>query len=223
MPAAQIRPSDWPCLHYKWRYCIALYLCCIRFVFVITKLSDSLEDHLWNDQFFGLLVHIWHCPYSIQSRVYVTVRCLSVCLPQLFTTAAVCSRFAAVGPMGRRFQSIAAQLAPRSMVLSSKSDQYHVFSCHRRLYSDLIGLCCYVLFFSTPCDSWVIGYGKSPRNNLPGICVLCGTVNYNSAAFDVVDLKSSFVSDYCYFICILILVHNNFNFSLFCYMYCVCI
>jgi len=60
-------------------------------------------------------------------RVYVTARCpsvcLSVCLSRRSTAAAACDGFAAVGPAGRRYQSIAARPA-----LSSNCEQCHVVS-----------------------------------------------------------------------------------------------
>ena len=57
-----------------------------------------------------LLSYYWYCPRSM--HVYVTVRCPSVCLSHS-PAAAACGRFAAVGPAGRRYQSIAARPVPR--------------------------------------------------------------------------------------------------------------
>ena len=57
-----------------------------------------------------LLSYYWYCPRSM--HVYVTVRCPSVCLSHS-PAAAACCRFAAVGPAGRRYQSIAARPVPR--------------------------------------------------------------------------------------------------------------
>ena len=48
----------------------------------------------------------WHCPHSMRSRVYVTVRCPFVRLPHL-PAALCCCGFAAVGPASRRYRSIA--------------------------------------------------------------------------------------------------------------------
>jgi len=66
-------------------------------------------------------------------RVYVTVQCLSVCLSHLLITAAVCGRFAAVGPTYRRYWSTAARL-----VLSRNCEQCHVVSWCRKLNTDLL-------------------------------------------------------------------------------------
>ena len=46
----------------------------------------------------------------MRSRVYVTVRCPSDCLSHPLA-AATCDGFAAVGPAGRRYRSIAARPA----------------------------------------------------------------------------------------------------------------
>ena len=54
-------------------------------------------------------VYLWH---SMRSRVCVTVRCPSVCLSHSLAAAA-CAGFAAVGPAGRRYRSIAARPAPQ--------------------------------------------------------------------------------------------------------------
>jgi len=50
----------------------------------------------------------------VRGRVYVTVPCPFVCLSKLSTAAAVCSEFAAVGSVGRRYRSIAARPVPSS-------------------------------------------------------------------------------------------------------------
>jgi len=48
---------------------------------------------------------------------------VSVCLSRLSTAAAACGEFAALGPAGRRYRSIAARRA-----LSSNCEQCHVVS-----------------------------------------------------------------------------------------------
>ena len=56
----------------------------------------------------------WHCSHSMrqgQCNGRVSIR-LSVCLSQLSAAAAACGGFAAVGPAGRRYRSIAAWPAP---------------------------------------------------------------------------------------------------------------
>jgi len=68
-------------------------------------------------------------------RVYVTVRDRSVCLSHQSTAAAACGEFAAVGPAGGRYRSIAARPA-----LSSKCDQCHVVSWRTKLNTDLFTL-----------------------------------------------------------------------------------
>ena len=62
-----------------------------------------------------LLAFHWHCP---QFRIvcgtrfmYLSCVCLSVCLSQLSIAAAACGGFAAVGPAGGRYRSIAARPA----------------------------------------------------------------------------------------------------------------
>ena len=57
-------------------------------------------------------------PHSVRTRVYLTVGCPSVCLPQLSTAAAACGGFAAVSPAGRRHRSIAAGACERSGAVS---------------------------------------------------------------------------------------------------------
>ena len=54
----------------------------------------------------------WHCPHSMRSRIYETVRCPSVCLSHS-PAAAACGKSAAVGPAGRRYRSIAVRPAPQ--------------------------------------------------------------------------------------------------------------
>jgi len=57
------------------------------------------------------LTFYWHCPHSVQSRVYVIVWCQTICLSQHGPTAtnlqpqqqSCCCRFAAVGPMGKGY------------------------------------------------------------------------------------------------------------------------
>ena len=49
----------------------------------------------------------WHCARSMRSRVYVAVRCPSVRLSHSPAATAFCG-FAAAGPAGRRYRSIAA-------------------------------------------------------------------------------------------------------------------
>ena len=49
----------------------------------------------------------------VRGSFYVTVPCPFVCLSKLSTAAAVCSEFAAVGSVGRRYRSIAARPAPQ--------------------------------------------------------------------------------------------------------------
>jgi len=70
-------------------------------------------------------------------RVYVTLRCPSVCLFHLSTCAAASGGFAAVGPACGRYRSIAARPAHSSTAVSSKCEQCHVCSRRRRLSSDL--------------------------------------------------------------------------------------
>ena len=91
------------------------------------------------------LPRYWHCSHSITvtyphivaacSRVYVTVRCPSVCpsASQISTAAAACGGFAAVSPAGRRYRSIAAR-----PVLSSNCEQCHVVSWRWKLNTDLL-------------------------------------------------------------------------------------
>jgi len=52
-----------------------------------------------------------HCLHSMQCRVSVMVRCLSVCLSYSLAAAA-CGRFAALGQAGRRYQLTAARPLP---------------------------------------------------------------------------------------------------------------
>ena len=51
--------------------------------------------------------------HNMRSRVYVTVRCPSDRLSAHSPAAAACGGFAAVGPAGRRYRSIAARPAPQ--------------------------------------------------------------------------------------------------------------
>jgi len=71
----------------------------------------------------------WHCPHSMRSRVYKTVRCPSVC-PSV--RLSVCSRLAAVGPAGKRCRSIAAEGARAE----GECGQCHVVSVRRQLKTD---------------------------------------------------------------------------------------
>ena len=61
--------------------------------------------------------HYWHRRHSIRIRVYETVRYLSVFssvrLSVRSPAAAACGGFAAVGPAGSRYRSIAARPAPQ--------------------------------------------------------------------------------------------------------------
>ena len=66
--------------------------------------------------------------------------CVCLSQSQLSTAAAVCSRFAAVGPASKRQQSIARRPARSSTVHSSKCEQCHIYSCCRRLDTNLFHL-----------------------------------------------------------------------------------
>jgi len=68
-----------------------------------------------------------NCTRLVRSSVH-----LSICLSHLSTTAAACGGFAAVGPVGRRYQLIAAWPA-----VSSNCKEYHVVSWHNKLNTDL--------------------------------------------------------------------------------------
>jgi len=90
---------------------------------------------------------IGHPPRSMRSRVYVTVRCLSVrpsvcpsvCLCRHSPAALRCCRFAAVCPASRRYRSIAARRWARSSTAhGSKCGQWHVVSWRRKLNTDLL-------------------------------------------------------------------------------------
>ena len=52
-----------------------------------------------------------HCPHSMRSRVYESVRCPSICPSMGAQQQARYCRFAAVGPTGGRYWSIAARPA----------------------------------------------------------------------------------------------------------------
>jgi len=66
-----------------------------------TPTQSSYVSAFWpNDQY-----SCWHCPHRNHRRVYETVRCPSVCLPQRGRT------FAAVGPACRRYRSTGAAAA----------------------------------------------------------------------------------------------------------------
>jgi len=71
-----------------------------------------------------LLLVIWHCPCSMQSRVYEAVGrpyvCPSVCSSR-------CSGFAAVGPAARRHWSIAARLVPRCQLMLEAEHKLAIF------------------------------------------------------------------------------------------------
>ena len=79
-------------------------------------------------------------------RIYVTARCpsvcrsarLSYCTCHLSTAASCCLGFAAAGPAGRKYRSIAAATCRRSTVCSSKGEQFHVVSWRRKLKTDLL-------------------------------------------------------------------------------------
>ena len=60
--------------------------------------------------------HYWHCPHSMQNRVYVAVRCPSVCPSVCLShspAATACGGFAVVSLVGRKYRSIAAWPAPQ--------------------------------------------------------------------------------------------------------------
>jgi len=61
--------------------------------------------------------HYWHRRHSIRIRVYETIRYLSIFssvrLSVRSPAAAACGGFAAVGPAGSRYRSIAARSAPQ--------------------------------------------------------------------------------------------------------------
>ena len=102
------------------------------------------------------------------SRVYKTVErpsvrpsvCPSVCMSQLLTVAAACGGFAAVGPAGKGYRSIAAaagrrsSTAHRSTACSSKREQCYVVSRRRKLKPDLFHACCVVM-----CQRVLLGSG----------------------------------------------------------------
>jgi len=62
-------------------------------------------------------LYYWHCPHVMLSKVYVTVRYLSFCL-SYSPAAAASGGFAAVGPAGRTYRSIAARPAPQQRMRS---------------------------------------------------------------------------------------------------------
>ena len=83
-----------------------------------SKKTDLCADFLLILYGIELLLY-WHCSHSMRSTVYVMVWCSSVCLSIcLFHSpaAAACGGFAAVGPVGRRYRSIAARPAPQQHV-----------------------------------------------------------------------------------------------------------
>ena len=79
----------------------------------------------------------WHYPAGSMSRSGVRPSvCLSVCLSQHSAAARRCGRFAAVGPAGRRYRSIAAagqQHPRRSTAHSRQCGQWHVVSWRRKI------------------------------------------------------------------------------------------
>jgi len=79
-------------------------------------------------------------------RVYVTVRCPSVCPIYRLLQAGHCGGFSTVGPVGRRYRSIAAAAGLRSSTAhSSKCEQCHAVSWRRKLNADLLNLACHVV------------------------------------------------------------------------------
>jgi len=74
----------------------------IIIIIIITTILTLLTIHPLHQSSLA------RCPRSMRSRVYVTVRCPSVCLFQS-SAAAACGGFAAVGPAGRRYRWIAPQ------------------------------------------------------------------------------------------------------------------
>ena len=74
------------------------------------------------------------------SRVYVTVRCPSVCLSHRSTAATAAGGFAAERHAGRRYRSIAAGTVLQATALSSKCEQCLVESRRRRLNTKLFTL-----------------------------------------------------------------------------------
>ena len=78
-----------------------------------------------------ILIHTY--PHSVQSRVYETAGRPSVCLSRHSAAAPRCGGFAAVGPAGGRYRSIAAARPARR----SNCEQCRVVSGRRQLNADL--------------------------------------------------------------------------------------
>jgi len=66
--------------------CIAKLLLPVTFGWLF-KPSAGVSD---NERIAFSVAFCWHCPRSMWSRVYLTVRCLSVCLPCLPVSPSVC-------------------------------------------------------------------------------------------------------------------------------------
>ena len=67
--------------------------------------------------------------------VSVRLVCLSVCLPHLSNAACRCGGFAAVGPAGKRYRSIAAAASVTGelrLQLATRGDSYHCFISTRQ-------------------------------------------------------------------------------------------
>ena len=95
--------------------CIAKLLLPVTFGWLF-KPSAGVSD---NERIAFSVAFCWHCPHSMWSRVYVTVRCLSVCLSHS-PAAATCGEFAAVGPAWKRYRSIAARPAPQQHAFAAR-------------------------------------------------------------------------------------------------------
>ena len=91
--------------------CLIYCLICVAYV----NISISVEVRI------AIAALFWYCPHRICNGT-VSIR-LSVCLSHLSTAAAECSGFAAVGPAGRRYRSIAARPAPQQHGAQQRSAQ----------------------------------------------------------------------------------------------------
>jgi len=78
--------------------------------------------------------YYWHCSHSMRSRVYVTVRCLSVCLSQHGPTAAnPLLRICCCGPGG---QELSIDCCRRSAASAGECGHCHDVSIRRKLNTE---------------------------------------------------------------------------------------
>ena len=97
---------------------------------VLSKRIDGIWSVFFHGCFFGPILHcvlrkIWY----LHKGTYVSIR--PVCMFHLWTAAAACGRFAAVGRAGRRYRSIAAPATARSMQQYGEQQQMRAVSLCR--------------------------------------------------------------------------------------------